>query len=63
MLYSDILLGKPFETQIDSLTDQVGPIRGSHLEHSGISTALSPAEVDLCDLLIFHKCTNLRGST
>lgn len=36
MLYSDILVGKPFETQIDSLTDQVRPIRGSHLEHSGI---------------------------
>lgn len=53
---------KCFESQLDFLTkDQAEPLRGSQQEHSRTSIALS--EDGFGDLLIFHKCTNLRGST
>lgn len=53
---------KCFESQLDSLAkDQAGPLRSSQQEHSRTSVALS--EDGFGDLLIFRKCTNLRGST
>lgn len=32
------------------------------LEHNGTSVAQQPTGDDICELLIFHKCTNLKGS-
>lgn len=68
MLYSNILIehkeafGKLFETKFLSCTDHVGPIKGPQLEHNSTLIAQQPTGDDLCELLIFHKCTNLEGS-
>lgn len=48
-------LGKPFETQLLSRTDHVGPFGGAQPKDSSSSITQQPMEDDLCDLLIFQS--------